>query len=184
MVQYEYCTGARLHLYCTVSSFDDHNHHGTNLDVVIIFLQVTLCLGNKSLVLGRGFLQCTPYLYLLTDKRWSQGNATFCLPEATEFQGDLTLLLDLITFSVNPPEQFALPSYQRLFQLVWLADFITVSSLWRWLRAGWGLQSLQSIMQIQLEQWEGWLDQDIGPIPDFWQILLLKETSVLSVAGC
>ena len=81
-------------------------------------------MGNKSLVLGRGFLQWTPYLYLLTDERWSQGNTTFCLPEATEFQGDLTLLVDLITFSVNPPEQFALPSYQRLFQLVRLADFI------------------------------------------------------------
>ena len=26
-----------LHLYCTVSSFDDHTHHGTNLDVVINF---------------------------------------------------------------------------------------------------------------------------------------------------
>ena len=77
-----------LHLYCTVSSFDDHTHHGTNLDVVIIFLQVTLCLGNQSLVLGRGFLQCTPYLYLLTDERWSQGNTTFSLPEATEFQSD------------------------------------------------------------------------------------------------
>ena len=81
-------------------------------------------MGNKSLVLGRGFPQCTPYLYLLTDERWSQGNTTFCLPEATEFQSDLTLLLDLITFSMNPPEQFALPSYQRLFQLVQLADFI------------------------------------------------------------
>ena len=59
--------------------------------------------GNQSLVLGRGFLQCTPYLYLLTDERWSQDNTTFCLPEATEFQSDLTLLLDLIRFSVNPP---------------------------------------------------------------------------------
>ena len=28
-------------------------------------------------------------------------------------------------FSVNPPEQFALPSHQRLFQLVPLDDFIS-----------------------------------------------------------
>ena len=40
------------------------------------------------------------------------------------FQNDLSLLQDLIIFSMNPPEQFVLPSYQRLFQLVRLADFI------------------------------------------------------------
>ena len=114
------------------------------------------CLGNQSLVLGRGFLQCTPYLlYLLTDERWSQDKTTFCLPEATEFQSGLTLLLDLIRFSVNPPEQFALPSYQRLFQLVRLSDFIGCEQFLEMVVSRLGVQSLQSIMQMQLEQWEG-----------------------------
>ena len=62
-------------------------------------------------------------LYLLTD-RWSQNRTSFSLPQTTEFQNDLSLLQDLIIFSMNPPEQFVLPSYQRLFQLVRLADFI------------------------------------------------------------
>ena len=81
-------------------------------------------MGNQSLVLERGFLQCTPYLYLLTDQRCSENRTSFSLPQRTEFQNDLSLLQDLIIFSMNPPEQFVLPSYQRLFQLVRLADFI------------------------------------------------------------
>ena len=87
------------------------------------FLQVTLCLGNHALVLQRGLLQCAPYLYLMTDNRWANDKLTFSLPHTTEFQEDITLLFELIKFSVEP-KHYKLPSYQRLFQLVRLADYI------------------------------------------------------------
>ena len=45
------------------------------------------------------------------------------LPHTTEFHEDITLLFELIKFSVEP-ELYKLPSYQRLFQLVRLADYI------------------------------------------------------------
>ena len=45
------------------------------------------------------------------------------LPHTTEFHEDITLLFELIKFSVEP-EHYKLLSYQRLFQLVRLADYI------------------------------------------------------------
>ena len=45
------------------------------------------------------------------------------LPHTTEFHEHITLLFELIKFSVEP-EHYKLPSYQRLFQLVRLADYI------------------------------------------------------------
>ena len=145
---------------------------------------MTLSLGNQSLVLERGFLQCTLYLYLLTDQQWSQNRTSFSLPQTTEFQNDLGLLQDLIIFSINPPEQIVLPSYQRLFQLVRLADFIGCEKFLEMVagRLGVGVLAINNANAIRTVR--GLIRLRYRAHSKFMNELLRRGTSVLSATGC
>ena len=78
------------------------------------------------MVIPRKEVTKVPYLKVLTSERWGKGHARYyCLFPAREWNGDLTLLSDLLQFLREEEGHFRLPQdWKRLFSMLRLADFL------------------------------------------------------------